>query len=359
MNQKQSILICPLNWGLGHATRCVPIIKKFLDDNYKVIVATESPLTEFFKEIFPEIELEFLPGPKIIYNHKGSLIWTIFRQIPRWTIWLLREKQLIKKLNKKHRPSIIISDNRYGVRVKNTKSILITHQLTIKLPTKLQFMEVPLHKFTNQLISKFDECWVPDMETEHGLSGDLSRKYPLPKNTKFIGIQSRFMIQQPVKEIRQVVPNVDILVILSGPEPQKSILKERLIKLLHLSFYKVLIITGDPHLPANIKTEEKENITFYPHLSYHLFKRLIDETPVVISRSGYSSIMDFWYLQKNTLLIPTPGQTEQEYLAEHLKEYFSVVLQNQLDTLRLKNAISTLTNKKRIPQTLLNQSFAQ
>lgn len=350
MNQKQTILICPLNWGLGHATRCVPIIRRFLDDNYKVIIATESPLTEFFKEIFPEIELEFLPGPKIIYNHKGSLIWSIFRQIPGWTIWLLREGQLIKKLNKKHRPSKIISDNRYGVRVKNTKSILITHQLTIKLPTKLQFMEGCLHKITKHLISKFDECWIPDMKTEPRLSGELSCKHPLPKNTKFIGILSRFMIQLPQKEMIQTVFNVDILVILSGPEPQKSILKKRLIKLLHLSFYKVVIITGDPHFPANIKTEEKENITFYPHLSYDLFKKLIDETPVVISRSGYSSIMDFWYLQKNALLIPTPGQTEQEYLAQHLEKYFSVISQNQLDKAQLENAISVLTNKKRIPQ---------
>lgn len=346
MNQEQTILICPLNWGLGHATRCVPITKSYLDDNYRVVVATESPLTEFFKEIFPDIELEFLPGPSIAYNHKGSLFWKIFRQLPGWAVWIIKERRRIKKLSNKYRPVKIISDNRYGVRVKNTKSIIITHQLAIKLPMNLKFMEGCLHRITKYLISKFDECWIPDLETEPGLSGELSRKYPLPRNTKFVGIQSRFMIDVPEKEISEPSFDIDILIILSGPEPQKSILKKHLLDLLYLSKYKILILTGDPHLPADITT--KGNITLYPHLSHKLFRQLIDKTPVVISRSGYSSIMDFWYLQKNAILIPTPGQTEQEYLAHHLEKYFSVVPQNQLDEFHLENAIATLTNKKKI-----------
>ncbi len=152
------------------------------------------------------------------------------------------------------------------------------------------------------------------------------------------------------KKIKENSLDADILIILSGPEPQKSILKEQLIKIVHNSDYKVLIVTGDPQLPANIKIGEKENVIFYPHLSHEIFKLLIKKTPVVISRSGYSSIMDFWHLQKNVILIPTPGQTEQEYLAHHLKRYFSIISQNQLEKLHLENAILALKNKKSIPK---------
>lgn len=349
MNQEKTILICPLNWGLGHATRCVPIIESFLENNYKVIVATESPLTEFFQERFPEIEMAFLPGPKITYHHKGSLARKIISQIPRWAVWTIKEKQLLKELVKIHLPFKIISDNRYGIRMKNIPSILITHQLMIKLPTRLHFFEGLLHRIIRQLILRFDECWIPDEEMALGLSGDLSHKYPLPKNAKFIGIQSRFMIQQVENEPLISLPNADILVILSGPEPQKNILKEQLIRLLLRTNYSVVMITGDPNFP-NSETGKNKNLTFFSHLSQNLLKQLIEKTPIIISRSGYSSIMDFWYLQKNAILIPTPGQTEQEYLAQHLEDYFSIIPQNKLNEYNLKKALSTIPSKNRIPK---------
>lgn len=308
-----------------------------MDKNCRVVVATEAPLSSFFKESFPKIEIAQFPGPLIKYNRKGSLTSSVLRQIPSWLIWIRKERKIVKKLAANYGANLIISDNRYGARVKGIRSVFITHQLMIKLPPAISFLEKKTHHLIKNLVTKFDECWIPDFEQPPTLSGDLSHKYRLPKNASFIGIQSRFMVDVEHENKSNFITTPDILIILSGPEPQKSLLKNLLVQLLINTEFRVVIIGAEPTNPAN-EAKETANLTFYSHLSQHFFKQLIEQTPLIISRSGYTSIMDFWHLHRTALLIPTPGQTEQEYLAKHLKNHFTIISQNELTLSHIKRA---------------------
>ncbi|MDG5800490.1 glycosyltransferase [Marinilabiliaceae bacterium ANBcel2] len=344
---KPIALIAPLNWGLGHACRDIPVIYHLKNKGYRVIAVTEEPLTSLIKKSVPDIETDLFKGPKIVYSKKSRQIARLILQIPSFIIWLQKEKRRTKELVEIYNPKIIVSDNRYGVRNKKTINILITHQLMIKTPKLLKPFEYPLHKIVNFLISKFDKCWIPDNSKENSLAGDLVYKYPLPNNCHLTGTLSRFnsaIVLKPLKEKEaEVIKKYDVAVILSGPQPQKSIFKAAIKKIFKKSDYKVLMVTGEPHS----KTSKLcNNIYEIPHLSDALFKLLLQNNIVIISRSGYTTIMDLWYFNKSAILVPTPGQTEQEYLAELHKKRHTIITQKKLQNIDDQTLISYHHNKR-------------
>jgi len=331
MNKKpKTILVCPLNWGLGHVSRDVPIIRRLLKKNYRVIVAGDKIILDFIRSEFPNIETELLPGIKICYSRSNSQTITLLRQLPAAILWLFREKKLTAKLVKKYNPAFIISDNRYGVRHSKVKSIIITHQLMLKLPKSIIFLEKIVNKLIKTLVLRFDYCWIPDNPLPYSLAGDLVHKYPLPKNAQLIGPLSRFMDEYPHSTLEK---KYDLLAIISGPEPQRTILQNKLTEKLSSENINSLIIAGT--LKEKTTNETSKNIKIVPHLKSSVLADYIINTPVIVSRSGYSTIMDLWYLKKNAILIPTPGQTEQEYLAKiSAKLHHICVEQSKIDTFR-------------------------
>ena len=216
---------------------------------------------------------------------------------------------------------IIISDNRYGVWNKNTYNIFITHQLMLKTPRFFRFIENSLHTKILKYVKNFDECWVPDVEGENNYTGDLSHKYPLLENTKFIGILSRF------EKTKNKNEKIKFCVILSGPEPQRSILEEKISEQLINSKYKSVIVRG--LFDEKKQIVQKNNLTVMTYLTSNELSELMQMSEIVICRAGYSSIMDLIKLEKKAILIPTPGQTEQEYLAKHLDANNQFVFQSQ------------------------------
>jgi uncharacterized protein (TIGR00661 family) len=351
MNKTKIALVCPLNWGLGHATRCVPIVHNLQQKGFKIIIAGEIPVTTFFKVTFPGITTAFFPGPKISYQKAGPLWIAMLFQLPNLLRWQKRERQLILRLAKKYQPDCIVSDNRYGARVKGIRSILITHQLMIKLPCPLSFIEYPLHRIIRSLILPFDECIIPDHPKSTNLSGELSHRYPLPPNAKFIGPQSRFMICK--NEVAFGTPP-HVLVILSGPEPQRTILKNKLVKVLKRSRLNVWIMTGRPDIPTQHITNG--NLTFISHLTDSTLKSVLLQTPVIISRSGYSTIMDLTYLNRTAILIPTPGQPEQIYLSKYLKNCFYILKQSEIENQLITRIKSLLKQSSLHSESLLSDT---
>lgn len=338
MDAKRNILFCPLDWGMGHATRITPIIKSYIDEGFNPIVATSETLIPYFEDIFPNIETTIFEGPKIKYQKGKSFTLKAITQIPNWVRWIFLEKKRCKQLVGKYNPILIISDNRYGARNKSCYSTIITHQPFVILPKKIRFLEPLTHAFINFLITKFDQCWIPDFPKERSLTGKLTQKKALPKNAKHIGILSRFMILPTKYKNKKSTLNSDILVILSGPEPQKSILKTKLIDALkYYTEKKIIFVLGEPDSIPNKIIEQKHNIVFYNHLSLELFYEAINNTKNIISRAGYSSIMDYHFLDKNAILIPTPGQTEQEYLGHHLSTTFPIIIQDEVNFNNLKS----------------------
>jgi predicted glycosyltransferase len=315
-------LVAPLNWGLGHATRCIPLIQKLLSEGHEIIIASDGHPMELLKTVFPGLSFIVLPSYNIRYNKGKSQLTAMLRSIPVIFRGIIREHHQLKKIIREHQIEQVISDNRFGLWNKHIHSTYITHQLMIKMPKGLGFMTPVIwlgHRF---FINRFDTCLIPDFEGKDNLSGDLSHKYPLPRHARFIGPLSRFAeLSSKTKKTPDSI--YDVVALVSGPEPQRTIFEQQLIKRFKNSTDRVLIIQG---LPANKTSgqidETHENLTILPHLDTDKLANILLLARKIICRSGYSTLMDLYALNclDKAELIPTPGQTEQEYLALYHKQ---------------------------------------
>jgi uncharacterized protein (TIGR00661 family) len=308
MNYSKRILICPLDWGLGHATRCIPIIRLLLKKNAEVIIAADGRPLELLKHEFPQLQFVQFKGYNISYPESGSMIFKMMLSIPKILKGIKIEHRQLDKLISELKIDIVISDNRYGCWNKRIKSIFITHQLMIKSP----FAETLLHKLIINYIKKYNECWVPDLEEENNLSYDLAHKYKLPPNIFFIGPLFRFENKDQDDKIAKA--EYDVMAIISGPEPQRSVFEKIILEQFLVSGLKALVVLGKPERES--VSMQNNNVTVIDHLNSEQMKDAVLNSHIILCRSGYSTIMDLAALNKKAIFIPTPGQTEQEYLAE-------------------------------------------
>lgn len=309
--KEKRILIAALDWGMGHATRCVPIIRRLQNQGYEVILASAGSAKKFFESYFPELTVIEKPAYNITYSSKSSMTARMLQLIPSIIRTIYLEHRWLKKVIRQYKISEVISDNCYGLWNKKIHSTFMTHQLRVKCPEKLKFLEYYLHRIVLYFISKYDECYIPDVEGPKNYSGSLSHIEKLPANAKFIGLQSRFQ----EKTAHASTPKFDLVILLSGPEPQRTILENKCLNQLKETDVKVCIIRGKPGSEAMINI--RENITWHNHLPDNELKSVLQSAKKVVCRSGYSTIMDLVALNVKALLVPTPGQTEQEYLAQH------------------------------------------
>lgn len=321
-NSTQKVLIAVLDWGLGHASRMIPVIEYFNSHGYVVAFATSGSALTLLKNRFPDLQFFELPAYNMVYKHK-SMIWDMALQLPKIVKLRKQENKSLKSILSKFKADLIISDNRYGFYNKHIPSVFITHQLQILAPDFLSFVNPLLKKIHFNLMSNFTQIWVPDFYGENSLTGKLSNIENPPERVKFIGPLSRFSKIEQVENKNNDNNYKSILVILSGPEPARTNLENKILSQLEQFQSKSTLLRG---LPANTGIL-KTNITeVYNHLEDKELLPLIENADVVISRSGYSTIMDMFYLRKKCIFIPTPGQTEQEYLARrfmNLNMFFS------------------------------------
>ena len=310
----KKLLVAPLDWGLGHATRCVPVIRDLLNNDCEVWLAGEKAQEKLLREEFPSLPFLPLKGYRIKYG-KSGLTGKILLQVPSILRSIKEENKWLKQQVSNHGFDAVISDNRYGLYNEKVFSVLITHQLNIKTPLG-KWSEKILQQWNYKLINKFNECWIPDDEGENNLAGELSHPVKLPSiPVKYIGPLSRFTSFSPSGDggIKG-----HLLIILSGPEPQRTILENKVIDQIVNYPATATIVRG---LPGEKNIIPSTNtIHFYNHLSTDELNTEAVKAEFIISRSGYSTIMDIACVQKKSILIPTPGQTEQEYLADHLRK---------------------------------------
>jgi uncharacterized protein (TIGR00661 family) len=314
----KKVLVAPLDWGLGHATRCIPIVKALLAADCSVWLAGSGTQEILLKSEFPYLPFLPLSGYGIKYARSGMLV-KILMQIPKILSAIRNEQQWLNEIMHEHDFDVIIADNRYGLYHKKAHCIFITHQLRIKSPLG-QWSEKMLQRRIHQFINRFNECWVPDEEGENNLTGDLSHPRQLPEvPVTYIGAQSRFH-KKNNEEVKD-----HLLIILSGPEPQRSILENKIInEIVHYPGTAV-IVRGKPAAKDIIPSTG--SIRFYNHLITDQLNTEIEKAAWVIGRCGYSTVMDIAAMKKKSILIPTPGQTEQEYLASHLnKKQFALCI---------------------------------
>jgi hypothetical protein len=331
---QQNVLVCPLDWGLGHASRMIPVIQQYLVSGYNVLLGGSGKSGELLKLTFPGLPFICLPSAVIRYAQNAHWFWPrLICQIPGMIIFAFKEHHYIKSIVAKHRINILISDNRYGLFCRKAYCIFVTHQISPVLPTSLSWTEYLLHLVLRTIILQYNECWIPDTpDQKENLSGKLSHRFRIPKNAVYVGILSRFHSMRAVPSAEQK-DNYELVIILSGPEPQLNLLLQSLWKIAININRKTLLVTGfNMEYPSD--SARNKMITMVSHLDSQEFCQVLSNAGVIICRSGYSSIMDLVALRKEALLIPTPGQPEQEYLAEYLtqKGYFSYVRQDQLDS---------------------------
>ncbi|HOS45369.1 MAG TPA: hypothetical protein PLQ69_02700 [Paludibacter sp.] len=293
-------------------------------DGHTPIVASDGQALLLLQQEFPNLDFIELPSYKIRYNRGKSQITAILRSLPAIVAATIREHNQLKKTIRKHHICQVISDNRFGLWNKNVHSIYMTHQLMIKMPDKLKFLEKTIWRIHRWVIHKYDECHIPDFEGKENLSGDLSHLYPLPKNAQFIGPLSRFKLSvadavgKPIKKYHTVA-------IISGPEPQRSLFEQELISRFEDAQKPILLIQGKPQTTDTYQIQrlmgDFGKIDQVPHLASQTFAYYLLHAEKIICRSGYSTIMDLHTLNclHKAEFIPTPGQTEQEYLAEYHK----------------------------------------
>ncbi len=314
MKTKKRILVAPLDWGIGHATRCIPIINALIRHNYEVIIAADGRPMHLLSSEFSNLEIIRLKGYNIKYPVYLPMSMSMLLQIPKLLWNIKRENNMLNEIIENYKIDGVISDNRFGLYSSKVPSVFITHQLEIQSPYFADYIK----KFNYKCINQFDACWVMD-DKKNNLAGNLSNPKIKPKKTIYIGAQSRFIYQDTEKKY-------DFLAIVSGPETQRKMLEKELIKALKERKETSLIVLGKPELN---KSEKIGNLTIKSHLNTKKLNQVISESNLIICRSGYSTIMDLARLAKRALFIPTPGQTELEYLAERFYKKGTCYYQEQ------------------------------
>ena len=304
------ILVGPLNWGLGHAARTIPIIKYLISQGITVSVASDGEALQLLKKEFPTLEFHRLPSYNVRYN--GTSVWVLaIKNIPNVLKAIFKEYFALKQIAKNKKIDLILSDSRFGFRHSRITSYIITHQLNLQSDNK--FMSMVMNFINRKLLNAFDLCIIPDYE-DNRLSGDLSISSKI-KNKLYIGALSRFK--------KYELPIIyDKAYILSGPEPARTLLENKIVEKIKLTEEKVILVRG-----TNSSSElnyMNPNVTILNSVKGDLLNRIIVQSQEVISRSGYTSIMDYYTLGKKAFLIPTPGQPEQEYLAQYINDKYGM-----------------------------------
>ena len=307
------VLVAPLDWGLGHATRCIPVIYELLSQNAEVWLAGEGAQEALLKREFPELSFLYLRGYRMRYgNSRSGLLRAIFMQIPGMLSAIKNEHSWLQKAVAEHHFDAVISDNRFGLYHPSIPCVFITHQLRIKTPLG-RWSENILQNRNYQFINWFNECWIPDEEGEKNLAGELSHPSKKPSSPiHYIGVLSRMKKNPPCEQKGR------LFISLSGPEPQRTIFENIIIRDIAHYQGRATIVRGLPN-DANL-IPSTNDIHFFNHLPTAEMNNEMEKAEFVISRSGYSTIMDIAALGKKSILVATPGQPEQEYLAKYLKQ---------------------------------------
>lgn len=311
-----------MDWGLGHATRCIPVIRALINLNCAVVVAGSGPSLAVLKEEFPSLSHIELPAYDPQYSRSSALVWKLGSQLPGFLNTIRLERRVTEEIVKNHNIDLIVSDNRYGCRSPNARSVFLGHQLNLRLSPGTRWLQPVVNRLHRWFLEKFDAYWVPDWKGENSLAGDLSQSQHF--NAVYLGPVSRFHKLQEETRI------YDLAFVLSGPEPQRTLLEERVIALAGDHLLKVCLVRGvrgSPSPPVSTR------ITVVDYADSAVLSDIITKSGVVVARSGYSTIMDLAHTGGRAVFVPTPGQPEQEYLAQRLarKGIAGYVGQDELD----------------------------
>ncbi|WP_320051588.1 glycosyltransferase [uncultured Acetobacteroides sp.] len=304
------VLVAPLNWGVGHATRCIPIIHFLLKRGDDVHIAGDGQSLELLQSYFPQLAFHELPLLTITYTKHLPLYAAFPRMAARMLIHYFKDRRAIRRLMEQEHFECIFSDNRYGIRSAEAKSYLITHQLHVCFGCANSWLERLSARIIRRLIRPFNACLVPDYDSDNNLAGKIDKPNGGLK-VLYTGPQSRFPLEEPDIPL----PRYDLLIILSGPEPQRTKFERIVASLSACSAKRIMLVRGTKDAPNEPLPVNLNTLDFAGDL---MLQTLIRNSKAIVARAGYSTIMDLNALGRGAVLVPTPHQPEQEYLATWL-----------------------------------------
>lgn len=323
------MLVAPLDWGLGHATRCIPLINELLKQQFDVLLVAEKDVATLLQNEFPSLKLLPLSGYNVKYSKNKYLFGLkMLWQLPKIYSAVKHEQRWLQKAVIDYNIDIVISDNRLGMYCPQAKCIFITHQLAIQTGNSITNWLV--QKINYHFIQKYNECWVPDVASDNNMAGVLAHPQQLPKlPVHYIGNLSRL-----VKNV--VVENIEVLMVLSGPEPQRTMFENILLQQCATINKKMILVRGLPNATEQV-VSNNPLLQIINFATAATLNTLMLQAKLVVARSGYSTIMDVAALQKKAIFVPTPGQTEQQYLATYMasKKYAVVATQHLFSLTKL------------------------
>jgi len=315
-SQRKKVFIAPLNWGLGHATRILPLIKRLLARNFVVYLAASGRSREVLdNEVSGCVYLDF-PAYPIKYPRSRFFVTRFMSVIfPQMIIAMQREKRMLRKLHRKYKFDLIISDNRFSLTLTNVKCLLLSHQLRYKLPWPIHKMEWLPEYFNYYHFKKYDTIIVPDVKEGETLTGELSHEMRyIPKEKLYY---SGILTDLDVSNLKKSEV-IDYLVIISGPEPQRTKFEKIIMSQLEKLTGRVIVTLGIPEKRYKIRVGNAE---IYTYLNRQQISQFMYNSRLIISRAGYTTVMEMVEMGKKGLFVPTPGQIEQEYLAKYYMEH--------------------------------------
>ncbi len=325
-NQKR-VIIAPLAWGLGHATRCIPVVRELLKLKGAVWAVLTPPQKALYEPEFGS-DIQYIPLEEPPIDYEQSFMLAMVRQLPKFSSQMRRENSLAEWLTNKLQPDLIISDNRYGFRSVNVPSVIISHQLQLRAG----LLSSPVNSLVHTFLKRFDAVWVPDVEGIPNLSGMLSHGRKPVQTIYYPGPLSRM---NPV--VMESKTQYDWTALLSGPEPQRTHFENLIVDAAEKLNLTVAIVAGQPE--GGESPEITGTITRFPHLNDADLLKLIAASKGIVCRSGYSTLCDLAAMQRKALLVPTPGQTEQIYLAKHFAQAFGFPVVRQRNKKGFREAL--------------------
>lgn len=332
MKSTPRVFFAILNMGLGHTTRSMPLMKKFIELGWDVIMASSGRSLQYLKKELPENSFVELTDYNLHYTKKGLSMLEFTKKLPHLLKTTIQEHLFVEKFVKVHNIDYVFSDQRYGCFSSKIPSYFISHQLRFIAPKSVQHLEFMGAFFNKSFYRRYTGVIVPDVlyHDEGLISGKLSGIEDLSK-IHFPGILSSISCDNNMEK------DIDLFVSVSGPEPQRSILERIIRAQIRTVPGKKVIALGIPE--SDYIENPQPDVTIYHHLGRSYTSEIMNRSRIIVSRSGYTTIMELAELGKKALFIPTPGQTEQIYLAERLKENGWFYYVNQQD-LNLKRDIN-------------------
>jgi uncharacterized protein (TIGR00661 family) len=314
----KKVLVAPLDWGLGHASRCIPLIRVLQEKKCEVVIAGSGRSLELLRAEFPSLRCFTLAAYDPQYPSKGSMVIKMAAQLPRFLATIKKEHRQLENIVTDEKMDVVISDNRFGCWSAKVTSVFITHQSNILMPKRFGWLAGIVRKMNHRTMRKFSVCWIPDFPGEQSLAGVLSEMKV--EGAQYVGVLSRFSSphekqSEPLSGSQGVY---NLLCVFSGPEPQRTILENLVVEQLKGTDLKAMIVRGIP--AGEKKNPLKVKADVIDFANSHQLQQLITRSEIVLARSGFSTVMDLATMKKKAIFIPTPGQTEQEYLASRMRE---------------------------------------